>query len=747
MTGADLENQVRGVARALWAIPPGEGGSEVIDGQEIDCVCRTEDLVHLLECTLERSLEKVTKDINKLLHAKRSEERRGNTVKLWIVTGQEPTPQQRTAAKKDGVTILSLDQFGARLLDAERYLNARWAYRFGSTSDPETGSLTLADEEYVQIPITDIATGDAHTIVSIADLLVQRKVVVLLGPFGAGKSITVREIFRELRRRYFKLGKTPIPVAINLREHWGQVATDEVLRRHAARIGFERADQLVRAWNGGRLIGLLDGFDEIASQTWRVGPSAMRRTRREALGLARCFVREASGRSGVLLSGRDQYFDTREEMREALALPGDATRMMLGEFTEDQARAYLAKKRIQADLPAWLPRKPLLLGYLAARKLLEEVLAIEGEKGPAYAWDQFLDKICDREAQLTDDVDGSAVRRIIELLAAKTRETLGGTGPLHERDLAETYTRVAGVEPLEAAQVLLQRLPGLTSRDQEEGTRSFVDFDMLEALKGSAVAGFIENPYSPVADGRWNHPLGALGCQVAALVAERKGVAIPQHQVAGEEAVARWHEPTLALDCILSGAVRAEEAGLDCRGLVVEEGFCDSIDFESIILGNLHLKSCGVKELVPGGSSPSGVSIVGCLIDRVVGAGELKGLPAWIRDCDVGEFDNLRTNEAILRLPLPLSVRVMLTILRKLYVQKGRGRKESAFSRGLDQHALWFVPATLDILKTEGVAYPFTLRGETIWHGRRTERARVLEILAAPGGARDPIILRARGLA
>ncbi len=433
-------------------------------------------------------------------------------------------------------------------------------------------------------------------------------------------------------------------------------------------------------------------------------------------------------------------------MYEALALPRDVIRLTLGEFTEDQARTYLAKKRIQAELPAWLPRKPLLLGYLAAQKLLEEVLAIEGERGPAYAWDQFLDKICGREASLTDDVDGSAVRRIIELLADKTRETVTGTGPLHERDLSGAYTKVTGVEPLEAAQVLLQRLPGLTSRDQEEGTRSFVDLDMLEALKGSAVARFIENPYSPVAEGRWNHPLGSLGCQVAGLVAEGKGLAIIQHQVAAEEALARWHEPTLAIDCIVSGAIRAEEDSLDCRGLVVEEGFCDSIDFESVSLRNLHLKSCSLKELTLGGSPPPDVSITGCLIDRLVGAAEPRGLPAWIRECDVGEFDNVQTNEAILSLPLPLPVRVMLTILRKLYVQKGRGRKESAFYGGLDQQALRFVPPTLDILKTEAIAYPVTLRGETVWHGRRTERNRVIGILAAPGTARDPILIRARSL-
>jgi len=96
--GDAFEDKVREVACALWNLASGEAGSEFIDGDEIDCVCRTEDITHLIECTIDRSLNKVVKQTNKLVKAKRSEERTGNTVKLWIVTEDRPTAEQRTAA-------------------------------------------------------------------------------------------------------------------------------------------------------------------------------------------------------------------------------------------------------------------------------------------------------------------------------------------------------------------------------------------------------------------------------------------------------------------------------------------------------------------------------------------------------------------------------------------------------------------------------------------------------------------------
>ena len=86
MVGMAFEREVRGVARALWQLPAGKGAAELIGNDEIDCVCETEDVVHIIECTIERRLEKFREQANKLVAAKRVLEGRGDTVKMWIVT-------------------------------------------------------------------------------------------------------------------------------------------------------------------------------------------------------------------------------------------------------------------------------------------------------------------------------------------------------------------------------------------------------------------------------------------------------------------------------------------------------------------------------------------------------------------------------------------------------------------------------------------------------------------------------------
>ena len=291
MTGDEFEQHVRQVARSIWNLGPSEGGAEFMDGQEIDCVCRTPDVVHLVECTMERTLDKVNKDINKLVNARRGEERKGNTAKGWIVTLSEPTPHQRTQSRANAVSILSISEFRAKLFDAADYLNARWKYRFGSATDPDTGKLLLPDNEFVPLPFTNVDTGEEYTIAKLIELLtLAKRTVVLLGPFGAGKSLTVREVFHALRQAFFEDSSSPVPVAVNLREHWGQADTDEALQRHASRIGFQHRYQLVRAWNAGILVPLL-GNNLLASTTksgddgadgnlhWRCAPEPPHRCR------------------------------------------------------------------------------------------------------------------------------------------------------------------------------------------------------------------------------------------------------------------------------------------------------------------------------------------------------------------------------------------------------------------------------------------------------------------------------------
>ena len=570
MTGREFEQEVRAVARALWSLAPGGGASELINNDEIDCVCRTEELVHLIECTTDGRMEKFRTQVLKLGTARRELQRKGETVKLRIVTLNDPTPLQRSTARQEGIEALSIQDFKRRLLDSRQYLEARWQYRFGSATDPESDSYRLPDDEYVQLPLTPIGSTESYSIRNICDLLTEGNTVVLTGPFGAGKSLTVREIFNRLRRDFYRVRTEKTPVAINLRDHWGQPNVDEVLRRHASAVGFDPPSQLVRAWNAGQLIALLDGFDELSSPVMAMNKDAIRRSRVEALRVIQTFMRDTRGKSGILLAGRDHYFDSMKEARRLMYLPTDSIFIEVGEFSEEQAISYLRKKQAGHQLPTWLPRKPLLLGYLATQGLLEEVTGIAGNGGPALAWDQFLDRICEREAQLSSDIiDSHSVRYLLENLATRVRTLSNGSGPLLESDLADAYKQVTGYDALEAARTLLQRLPGLTAREHEVGARSFVDEDMLQALQAGTVSRFIQNPYSGLGVKTLAHPLSEFGCSVAGHLAERLGAKTSQYLVAAREAVNRWSDPTLALDSVLSGACITSDESFDAEGLSV----------------------------------------------------------------------------------------------------------------------------------------------------------------------------------
>ena len=739
MTGPGFEQEVRSVARALWNLPTGDGSADRINNDEIDCVCHTEDVVHIIECTTDRKMDKFRTQVTKLTNAKSYLERNGATVKPWIVTKEEPTPDQRSHARGLGITTHSLQEFKRRLLDSRQYLEARWVYRFGSANDPEDNSYQLDDEEHIDQPLTDLTSGASYSINRICSLLNDKKAIVLVGPFGAGKSLTVREVFKSLRQRYYRNSAERTPVAINLRDHWGQTTVDEVLRRHANRIGFSEPNQLVRAWNAGEMLPLLDGIDELASPVIPMGRDAIRRSREEALKVIQAFMRDLRGRTGVLLAGRDHYFDSIDEARKLMGLPDDTIFVDVGEFSELQATNYLQKKGINANLPTWLPRKPLLLGYLASRGLLDQVTSLPGDSGPALAWDEFLSRICQREAELSSQIDSQAVRELLEALATRARALPQGSGPLYDSDLSEAYKNITGNEPLEGARTLLQRLPGLTARDQEVGARSFVDDDMMEALRAGAVVRFIVNPYVSPGVKSVQHPLKIFGCSVAGHLAGSKGVASAQFGVAAKQAIDRWAEPTLALDSMLAGASYPDSDPINMDGLTIDQGFADEIDMEEHSIQNLVLNNCLIDR-VRFDSSASGIKFNNCQIVRIEGIADSRALPSIFAGCDIQEFDNRHTNNAIIGSELPNSIKILLVIVRKLFLQRGSGRVESALRRGIDDPLRPYVSPVLELLVSEGIVYSHPTGRHIIWHGNRTHRTRMLRILEVPMNSGDPLM-------
>ena len=263
---AIFEDEVRSIARQLWPDARYHGAA-LAEGKERDGIFETEECVHLLEATTSRKKEKATQDIGKLVKLASSSamKRRGKPVQCWFVTESEPTAEQRSVADKHRslVNALSLRQFQGKLVDAATYINVRDKCRFGSICDPATGDFD-PDTGYVALEMLDVRTEDTWSTDKLAARLADGRRAVILGDYGAGKSMTLREIYRSLRARYLQGKSIQFPLYINLREHYGQGNPAEAIERHARNIGFPQPLHLVRAWRAGYALLLIDGFDEVA---------------------------------------------------------------------------------------------------------------------------------------------------------------------------------------------------------------------------------------------------------------------------------------------------------------------------------------------------------------------------------------------------------------------------------------------------------------------------------------------------
>ncbi len=642
---ADFENDVREIARHLWPSAAFYGSTKE-GGRERDGVFITDEMVHLIECTTSRRKDKAVQDTQKLEALAKTMQRRYPTkgIKGYFITFDEPTAEQRDTVRTFGngyVISLSFSQFRSQMINAESYLTARMEYPFGSMYDPETKSRTTPSHLISRQLITRGA--DILEVEDIPPKLERGEHIVLVGDYGAGKSTTLRAIFVALRSSYFSKQISRFPVHLTLRDHHGQTDPAEALERHARNVGFQSPHHLVRAWLAGYLILILDGFDEFATAGWSGQAKRLRDIRFNSMELIRKFIRGPSG-TGVIVAGRQHYFDSDKELFAALGLGQNAARLYIDDFTDSQIREFLVKKGWQDGIPAWLPSRPLLLGYLCAMDMLMEVMSEDSGSSPAAGWNALLELTANREAEIEAGIDGAAVRQIIENLATKARSRNDGMGSLSQDDILGSFQSVCGFAPDDRGVLLLQRLPGLGATQTEDGSRDFIDSDLVDAARVGDICRFVEDPFafkleSPTT---WQTTLGQLGIELGALQCH-------QH--------------------------------------------------------------------------------------------------AFDRNCVFDSFgESSQNTAAILALPLSTGAKVLLTVLKKLYLQPGAGRKQSALFRGLDHRARTLVPDVLDLLAREGLTIRSTVGEEAVWLPTRSESVRVRRLVSSPVGSNDRLIQKANSI-
>lgn len=454
----------------------------------------------------------------------------------------------------------------------------------------------------------------------------------------------------------------------------------EIIRRHLQDLSLSKhVDAFIKAYNTGMLILLLDGFDELGVQLWSDDSSALQAMRYDALAGVRDLI--AHQQKGVLICGREHYFDTNEELLAAIGLANAEARLLRtkDEFSIEEISEFLKLNEKEIDIPAWLPRKPLTCEFFL-RVFAEVGTTLTDEIDLVQFWDLLIDAVCERESRIHTSFNVETIKSILVEVASITRSKAGNVGPLSLSEIQSAFERVVGHAPIEQASVLLQRLPGLgrTAADTEE--RRFVDTYLLDGLRASDVIFIVDRNDKRSTASSWANPLSENGL----LICGRKlaSLNLIEDSITFLKTNSRVKNQTLLFDIVASILVSGA-TDVDFGGAYIESGHASVLDFSQTRVRNLHVEDSIVEKINITGAAVSGVRLKSSAIGTLEGISSQDAIPDWLQGNSVDFFSSVATTSRIRAANLLPAQKVLVTVLRKTFFQRGAGRKEEALLRGL----------------------------------------------------------------
>lgn len=718
-----FEEQVRGIAALIFGRPCTPNR---IAGVNFDGVVEVSELeTAVIEISVQNDLDKVRQGITRLTLARQTLAADAILLRGFIVLSREPTQAMLDAAAAAKVVVASLSQFAATYFEFPRYKDARLAASFGSSIDPVTGGIDTV--KYVSVNYEQVGGGPDISVPDIAQILLNGRNVILLGEYGSGKSRCIREIFSYLTANWDITFQ--FPFAINLRECWGLDRGDEVVRRSIYTLGLDDlAAATVRAFNRGSLIPLLDGFDELGSQSWSTDESRLRQLRARALQGVKDLITKST--SGCLIAGREHYFSSNDEMLSALGLSSGNTTILRAkdQFTDSELEQYFDAAGLAIELPSWLPKKPLICQTIAllSDDELGEMFSIKSE-GVQF-WNHFIRVVCQRDARINAFFDANTIYLVFVALSRITRTRPANIGPVSQRDLQDAFEAVVGQLPVEEASAMLQRLPSLGRIGAESQDRQFVDMFILDGLRAKDVASLAiadDLQRQRVFAEPWINALEPLG---QAILASDLANRVDQfRQIAARSSASK--NATLASD-IVSSVCRADIQGADLQGLSISGGTFTELTLNDTPVSNLTISEATIRHLILPNSPPPNVLIQTSLVEKVSGAASFSGLPSWVRLESVDQFDSVQTVAQIRKAGLSPGHEILVGILKKTFKQKGAGRKEEALLRGFGTGASKrLATEVLSLLMRENILDRHKGDEGWIYSPSRSQTARVSTLL------------------
>lgn len=709
----NLEDHIRGIAALRWSAPC---NPDHINGVDFDGVVHVSaDEIVLIEITKERTLEKVRADLNKIIPTKIQFATEGVICRAFVVLEEEPTLSMREAGKAMHILVCSSLEFEQSFFNFSAYHALRSALPFGSAVDSKTGEND--NRLFIPVRYEEAVGSNSHSIDDLVSKLLRGARIALTGDFGTGKSRCVREVYHSLSSKIREAGA--FPVAINLRDHWSSANALEVLAGHLGNIGLSSSiDNFVRLLNSGSLILLLDGFDEIGTQSHDIRVDDRIALRRHAVRGVRDLIQKS--KAGVLVTGRSHFFDSDEEMLQSLGLinsKSDTNVLRVPDtFTQQEGERYFSTLGIDSPLPPWLPRKPLVFQILVELDKKDVSRILQKEHGQYEFWGTFLNAACVRESKgVAESISPQTIKSILYELAAKSRYSTNFLGRLSPRDIDEAYELAVGTSPDQNGRQLLARMCTLGRIEPESPDRQFIDYNVVDVLRAERLIQDVVSMNSADRNRQWAQSLRALGAIHAAFTLKAFDLDPFCFSYLKKFGTAANTKRLGEIVSILS--IFGEER-LDFQSLHLMSAEIPILNLSSRTIANLSIKNSMVG-LVMLSNTPvvpkDGLLIDGCLLTMVSGVSDQVGLPSWISNTEVIEFERLSNSARIKESPVSAQHKLFLSIIHKIFFQPGSGREEgSLFKGGYGQkYSPKLVEAIIKLLLKENIIE--RIKGDDGW--------------------------------
>lgn len=673
MNWDQLEAEVRSIAEAKWSQPC---KSELIEGVQIDGVVRVRpDYIVLIEVSKSGTLEKLRTDLAKFAVLKPALMAKGIYAECHFVTLGDGNPSLVQIARSANVEPHTLESFSNTYLATNQYVNERSKLPFGSAVVPESGSPDNSD--YTPISYID-QKNNTYTINDICKALKNNSKIVLIGEFGTGKSRCLKETFHSLVEK----NELFAPLAINLRDNWGQKKMSGIVRGHLEDLGLDHvSNSVLKSVRSGNHTILLDGFDEIGSQSWSGESSRLEQIRRASLAGVRDVIENLSG-AGLLITGREHYFSSEEEMLSCLGLQQKKCIILRcpEEFSEDEARSYLSRETKDAILPDWLPRKPLVC-QLLSKLGLDELKSLENAAiGEVDFFEKMLDAVCLRETRIHSTLDKENTKRILLNLAQESRLQSEEKESLTPEQINKAFFEVTGTSPIDESAILLQRLPYLGRVGSGGTERIFIDDYVKNGLRGIAAGDSLRTSSEKTCSQQWKQELSEFGIQVLSHVLPNSVDILKYIRKCVD-----YGNSQIAADFVSASIIKNLKC--DFKNLTIDGASIRSLNFTGTAVQNLTLLNVFINSLTIDDAKFDNVHINDCLIDVVDGCSARDELPdIFGKDCVVSDYRHGLTTTSISGLNLSDGQKTLLALVKKLFFQPGSGRKEEALLRGADSY-------------------------------------------------------------